>query len=132
MAVSELIYRREFLPNNMAEKIKNYKTSVNEIKKFLGKFVLFTAKHLFLDCLFIILLVLLLFGFFYHECDILAQKAGTKPFEPSFLLEKTDYQKVMDIWQENEKRFKDADSKEYINPFEEPTVAPEEAPESGS
>ncbi len=117
----------------MARKRKKYRAETDKIQKFLGKLVLAIVKHLFLDCLIIFLLTLILGSFFYYKYNILAQRVKLESFEKPFLLKEDDYQNVIKIWQEDERRFKEADSKEYINPFkEQSTVVPEEVPGSES
>ena len=114
----------------MVGKRKKYKLKTDKIKKFLGKLVLIVARHFLLDCLVVFLLVVALGGFFYYKYNILIQRAELESLEEPFLLEKNNYQDVINFWQENEKKFKEADSREYINPFKEPAIIPEEAPES--
>ena len=100
------------------------KTKVNELKEFLGKCPLILAKHSFLTCLSLLLLALIFGGFLFYKYGFLAQKAEPE-LSDSFLLKKEIHQEVLEIWQEQEKRFSETDSKEYPDPFKKTTVVPE-------
>ncbi len=102
---------------------------LNKIKKFLGELALIIAKHTFLSCLFLFLLALIFGGFLLYEYIIKTQRAVPEITEKPFLLEEKTYQEVLETWQVQEKKFREANSKKYSNPFEKPTleeVTPEE------
>jgi len=103
--------------------------SIDEIKKFLGKFFLIIAKYAFLSCLFLFLLALIFGGFFLYEYIIKAQRATPEITEKPFLLEEKTYQEILETWQIQERKFREADSKEYSNPFKKPVSSEEELTE---
>ena len=90
--------------------MKNYRLKTIQIKKILKKLILTVAKHIFLDCFFIFLLMLFIGWFSYYKYNIIIKKAEVESFKRPFLLEESDYQKVISFWQKNEKRFQKADS----------------------
>ncbi len=98
----------------------------SQIKKVLAKLPWIIAEHAFLACLFLFVLASIFGGLFFYKYDILAQKIGFEALDQSLLLKEEIYQEVLAIWQEQEKRFSEADSKEYPNPFEESVPFSEE------
>ena len=101
-----------------------FRQALYQTNKIFRKFVLAVAKHLFLDCSFIFLLMLFIAWFSYYRYNIIISKAELESFEEPFLLEQSGYQKVINAWQENEKKFKEANIKNYANLFEEPEQSP--------
>lgn len=103
------------------------KSKINKIKEFLGKCPLILAKHFLLTSLSLFLLALIFGGFLFYKYVFLAQRAEPE-LSDSFLLKKKTHQEVLEIWQEQEKRFSEADSKEYPDPFKRTVIIPEEEP----
>ena len=95
------------------------KIKLDKTKKFLGNFLLITAKQSFLSCLFLFVLALIFGGFLFCQYIIKAQTAKIEITEKPFLLNEETHQEVLRIWQVREKKFSEADSKEYSNPFRE-------------
>jgi len=56
-------------------------------------------------------------GFIFYKYNILAQKAEPEITEKPLQFKEKTYQDVLKIWQEKEKRFNEADLKEYPDPF---------------
>lgn len=107
-----------------------YKYKNLKLKKFLVRLPWIIAEHAFLACLFLFVLALIFGGLSFYKYNILAQRVELETLDQSLLLKEKIYQEILAIWQEQEKRFDEADSKEYPNPFEE-LVPPheEEVPE---
>jgi len=106
------------------------KVDIKQLKKFLAKLPWTIAERAFFACLFLFVLALIFGGLSFYKYNILAQKIGFEALNQSLLLKEETYQEVLTVWQEQEKRFSEADSKEYPNPFEELVPFPgEEAPE---
>ena len=103
------------------KKIKIYK-----IKAFLGKLPLILARHPFLTCLFLFILSLIIGGLLFYKYIILAQKIKPELLEISVLKE-NDYREVLEVWQRQEKKFNEADLKEYPDSFEITTPSPGES-----
>lgn len=101
---------------------------IEQIKKILEKLFLVIAEHAFLASLLLFFLALIFGGFLFYKYDILAQKAGPEIFKEPFLFKEKTYQEVLRVWRENEKKFEEADSKKYPNPFEKPIPTEEETP----
>jgi len=102
---------------------------IRKVKVFLGKLLVFLAQHISLTCLFIFCLTLIFGALLFYKYSILVQKIE---FEPSELLQlkEKNYQNILKIWQEQEKKFIGTDSKERINPFKKPVPIIEEELES--
>lgn len=92
------------------------KTEFKKIKEFLIKLLRFLAYRLFLSCLFLFLLSLFLGGLLFYKVSTLGQKIEPEAFK-TFQLEKEIYYKVLEAWQEEERKFQEADLKEYPDPF---------------
>ena len=101
------------------------KPEVKKIKEFLEKVSIFLAQHTFLTCLFLFFLSLIFGGFLFYKYIILTQKIEPESFGQLQLEEKI-YQDILAIWQEEERKFIEADLKEYPNLFRKPVVKPEE------
>ncbi|MBU2635263.1 hypothetical protein KJ841_02195 [Patescibacteria group bacterium] len=102
------------------------KERINKTKKFLGKVPLIITMHAFWACLILFILSLAIGANLFYKYSILAQRAEPEGLEQTILFKERTYQKVLEIWQEREKRFQEADFKEYSNPFLESVPFPEE------
>ena len=92
--------------------------SLKEIKKFLKKIPRVIAENAFLSLLAVLLLAFLLGGFIFYKYSILTKRVKPEVSEKSFQFDKDSYRYILRTWQEREKRFQEADSKEYTNPFQ--------------
>ncbi len=101
------------------------KVDTKQLKKFLAKLPWIIAERAFLVCLFLFVLALILGGFSFYKYNTLAQKIELEALNQSLLLKEEVYQEILAVWREQEKRFSEADSKEYPNPFEEWVSFPE-------
>ncbi len=102
------------------------KERINKLKKFLGKLPLIIAAHAFWACLILFILSLIFGANLFYKYNILAQRAELERLEQTVLFKEKTYQKVLEIWQERDERFQQADFKEYPNPFLETIPFPEE------
>ena len=102
------------------------KERINKTKKFLGKVPLIITTHAFWACLILFILSLAIGANLFYKYSILAQRAEPEGLEQTVLFKERTYQKVLEIWQEREKRFQEADFKEYSDPFLEAVPFPEE------
>ena len=112
-------------------KAKSRSTKINkkQIKKILNNLLLGAVRRPFLGCLAFFLLALILGAILFYKYNILAQRAEFEIFEKPISLKEDTYQEVLKVWQENEKRFEEADTKEYLDSFKKPTILPEEGGE---
>jgi len=62
----------------------------------------------------------------FYKYSVLAERAEPEILEQTVLFKEITYQKILKVWQEREKRFEEADSREYSNPFLEVVPFPEE------
>ncbi len=104
----------------------NVRVKVNKLKFFSEKFIWVIAEHAFLTCLFLFILALIFGGVFFYKYNILAQKVEPEILTQTFVLKEEICQNIFEVWQENERKFEETDSKEYSNPFEKPVPLPEE------
>jgi len=102
------------------------KVKINKLKKFLSKVPLIITMHSFRACLILFILSLAIGANLFYKYNILAQRAEPESLEPSVLFKEKTYQQVLKIWQERDKRFQEADFKEYSNPFLERVPFPDE------
>lgn len=104
------------------------KIKLNKIKKRLRKLLFFPITHLFLTALLLFFLALIIGGFSFYKYVFLTQRVEIL-VKTSELLKENIYQEVLRTWQEQEKKFKEIDLKEYTNPFEEKIFESEELTE---
>ena len=109
-------------------KLKNIKDFLTKLPKTLGD-------HAFLTFLGFLFLAFIIGGIIFQKYSISAEKempgVGEKPLQ----FKENTYQKVLEIWQKKEKKFEEADFKQYPDPFRgikvepsEPGPGPEEEP----
>lgn len=93
------------------------KIKKDKIIEFLSKVFFLTAQHAFFACLVLFALALVFGIFLFYQCDILVNTTKFDDLEEPFSLKRKVYETVLNNWQADEKRFEEAGSKEYINPF---------------
>lgn len=93
------------------------KLDFRKLKDNLGKVPRAIAQHLFLASLILIFISLILGGFLFYQYSILAQKAEPEITIQLVQFKENLYQKVLEEWQEREKRFEAAPTKTYPDPF---------------
>jgi len=102
------------------------KERINKIKKPLSKVPLIITMHAFWACLILFLLSFAIGANLFYKYSILAQKSESESLEQTVLFKEKTYQQVLEIWQERDERFQQADLKEYPNPFSGVVSFPEE------
>ena len=102
------------------------KERINKTKKSLSKMPLIITTHAFWVCLILFILSLAIGANLFYKYSILAERVEPEELEQTVLFKERTYQKVLKAWQEREKRFQEADFKEYSNPFLEAVPFPEE------
>ncbi|MBU4299410.1 hypothetical protein KJ636_05205 [Patescibacteria group bacterium] len=94
--------------------------TLNKIKVFLKKLPRILGERAFLTFLGLLFLSLLFGGSLFYYYDILIQKQKTEvQFKPERFKEEV-FNNVLKEWEEREKRLKEAELKEYLNPFQLP------------
>ncbi len=97
---------------------------IDQTKKNLKRLPLVVAKHTLLVCLILLLLALVSGSFLYYKYYILAQKMELEISGRLFPLKEEVYREVLNVWQENEIVFREAEFKKYPDPFKKPISAP--------
>lgn len=93
------------------------KIKLKKIWSFLGGAAKILARKSFLTFSVFFLLVLLLGGFIFYKYSFLAENSKIELKEKPLFLKKNVYNNILQIWQEREKRFQEAGSKDRIDPF---------------
>lgn len=101
------------------------KEKINKLKKSLSKIPLIIVIHAFWACLILFILSLAIGAYLFYKYNILVQRAEPESLEQTVLFKRRIYQQVSKILQEREKRFQEADFKEYSDPFLETVSFPE-------
>lgn len=92
------------------------KLDIKKIKAVFGKIFLFAAENVFLFCLALFLLALVIGGVILYKAMFLS---GQEDFGNigSLKLEKDSYDNILKTWDEESKKYDEADIKNYPNPF---------------
>lgn len=93
------------------------KIKLKEFKNFLKRLPKNLAQRAFLVFLGLFFLSLILGGIIFYKYLVLVQRAKPKTSEKILQFEEKTYEKILKFWQEREERMKEADLKEYPNPF---------------
>ena len=104
-----------------------------EIKESLKRLLFALVKRAFLFFLGLLFVALLFGAVIYYQYNILAKKEAVQDIKGSLQFQEKTYQNVSRAWREREKKFEEADSKEYSNPFrlkQVEEVGPEGHPET--
>ncbi len=101
------------------------KINIKKIIKILERALTALASHIFLTCLFIVFLILIFGALLFYKYVILIQNVEPEVSETSQLKEDVSKNILMFLGQE-ERRFKQADSKEYFDLFRKTVVEPEQ------
>lgn len=97
-------------------KISNIK--LKNILNFLGKLPLILVEHSFLTFSIFLLLSVLLGSFVFYQYIILTSTKSPDFFAQLTEFKEETYQEILKTWQEREKRFNEASSQNYLNPFQ--------------
>jgi cbb3-type cytochrome oxidase subunit 3 len=83
----------------------------------LKRLLFILADKAFLTFLGLFFVALILGAVIYYQYNILAKREEAQAIKGYLQFKEGTYQNISRIWQEREKNFKGADSKEYPNPF---------------
>lgn len=101
-------------------KIKSKKLSI--VLDFFKKQLRVLAEHPFLASLALILVALIFGGFVFYKYSFLVEKKGAEILEKPLFFDEATFREILKIWQERQKKFEEAESKEYPNPFSPPSL----------
>lgn len=99
---------------------------LSKIKEFFGKLPRILGERAFLTSLLFIFLALILGGIIFYKYSILAQKVEPQIIEKPLQFKENLYQKVLEKWENRQKKFEETELREYPNPFQGSISAPEE------
>lgn len=88
-----------------------------KIKYYFLKIPGLLAENAFFTFLGLFLIALAISSVLFYKYDILIKKAVVKTDDQPIEFKGQTHSSVMQIWQEREKNFEQADSKIYLNPF---------------
>lgn len=95
--------------------IKNKK--IEKIIKFFKKIPRILAMNIFLVSLISFFIALILTGLIFFRYYISVQKQELIFYKKDIEFNEQGFQNVLNFWKEREKKFQEADSKTYYNPF---------------
>jgi hypothetical protein len=93
------------------------KLKLKKIRKFLNRLPRVLGENVFFTFLGLLVIALILGGLIFYKYSILAIKTEPKVTEKPLQFQGKNYQAVLKIWQEKEKKFNEVNLKEYPNPF---------------
>jgi len=89
-----------------------------KIKEILQNFFWTIGKNVFITFLFLIFLTLIFSGFIFYKYSYLTEKKEPQIIEKPPYFKEALYQKILDEWQIRQKKFEEAEFKEYRNLFQ--------------
>ncbi len=92
-------------------------SSFKKNREYISKIFRFSAEHLFLSSLVLILVSLLLGALVFYKYGILSQKVEPE-LGPVIKFEKDTYQKILKEWQDRGEVFEEAKTKTYPDLFQ--------------
>jgi hypothetical protein len=97
--------------------LKFSKIKTKKIKTFFKNLPLWLAERSFLSLLLFIFIALILGGLVFYRYYLTIEKKEIEIKETTFRLNEKNFENILKILQEKDKKFKEADFKEYFNPF---------------
>ena len=97
--------------------IKLKKIQLKKFEVFLKKLPRILAERVFLTFLGLLILSLIFGAFLFYKYNFLIKKIEPQITERPLKFKEKTYEDVLKSWQEREERFKEAEFKEYPNPF---------------
>lgn len=97
-----------------------YKLKLNKIKAFFKKLPRVLGEHAFLSFLGLLFLSLLFGLFLFYKYDILVKNEKIDVVIKHSEFKEDSFQRILSAWEEREKKFREAELKEYPNPFQKP------------
>lgn len=95
------------------------KLKTQKITVFLKDLPKKLSNRAFFTFLILLFLSLILGEFIFYTYFISIKEAKIEVSEKILQFQEKTYQRILEVWQEKEKQFKEADSKEYFNLFKE-------------
>jgi len=98
--------------------MKIKKPKAKKIISFFKKLPRALAEKAFLVFLLLFFFGLIIGSIIFYKYNVLTKKVATQATKEQIKFNSQDYQEVLNIWQNQESLFNQADAKEYPNPFE--------------
>ncbi len=96
---------------------KSEKTEFNKIRDLLKKWLFALAENPFLTSLALILISLIIGSFIFYQYSILVEESSVTVLNKTPAPEEKSLKNVLEIWQERQNKFNEADLQQYPNPF---------------
>lgn len=93
------------------------KLKIKKIKEFLKRLPRILGERAFFVFLGLLLVALIFGGIIFYQYKISVKKTEVQIREEPLQFQEKTYQDILKIWQEREKKFEEADLKEYPNLF---------------
>ena len=93
------------------------KLKIKKIREFLKRLPQTLGEKAFFVFLGLLLIALIFGGIIFYQYNILVKRAEVQITEEPLQFQERTYQDTLKIWQEKEKKFQEADLKEYPDPF---------------
>lgn len=93
---------------------------LNKIKTFFQKLPRFLGERFFTSFLVLLLLALIFGGFIFYKYSVLIEQASQQDLlgeEKPLDFDERIFQEILKIWQERQKKFEEAQLREYPDPF---------------
>ncbi len=92
-------------------------TKIDKIKRAVKRSPLFVAKYVVQVSLCLLILVLIIGAIFFYKCNILSVKKGLESLDNSCPLNESNYNKVLEVWKNDNLKLEDVDSRVYDDVF---------------
>ncbi len=96
-------------------KLKSIK--LKDVKGFFRKLPKFLGERAFLVFLALLGLSMAFGGLIFYQYNTLIEQTESDPIEKQLKFKSKTYQRILEIWQEKENKFKETDLKVYPNLF---------------
>jgi O-antigen/teichoic acid export membrane protein len=93
------------------------KLKIKEITEFFKKLPRTLGERSFLTFFILLIIALIIGSLVFYKFSFLAEKQKPEVSGAPLKFQEKTYQAVLEIWQEKEKKFEEANLKEYPNPF---------------
>lgn len=94
------------------------KISLNKTKKFFIKLPESLGEHAFAAFLVLFIISIIIGALIFYKYSVLAGGREIEIIEKAFQFKEKNYQEILKIWEEREKKFQEAGLKNFLNPFQ--------------
>lgn len=94
------------------------KRKLKKLLIFFKKLPMILGGNAFLTFLGLLLFSLILGSIIFYKYSVLVVKEEPEVFEKPLEFKEKTYQEILEVWQEREKRFEEANPQKYLNPLQ--------------